>query len=356
MAGAKQHVLPRFLQKGFASRLVKRPNRQDFVYTWVYRKGVEPFESKTENVGFEKDFYNEGELNVDDEITDLERSFAVMLDELRAKDDGYKIRSPDIADFVGHLSIRTKHLRDTLIDTAEVFSTMMFEYLADYKKLRAVSLEYHKRHPEVIRKALDEHLNKMPLTRFERLRAREAALLKVRPENIVALMDKDQSEYEFIFGALGPVMLEKIPAIAREGHVKALAKSLIPEPRRDEFRSLHWFVCKSSNALILGDVGCLFEVAGPKQYMALSSKADELTAIYLPISSDTLIVGTRSVSKPQVDFNALNQTFAEYSREFFICRESSNEKRNFQLLLGKKAQLFSDAEMETLMNEGFNEA
>jgi len=58
-------------------------------------------------------------------------------------------------------------------------------------------------------------------------------VLQLRPERIVAAMDKDQSKYEFMFTALGPILLEKIPTIAREGHIKALAKSLIPEPRSE---------------------------------------------------------------------------------------------------------------------------
>jgi Protein of unknown function (DUF4238) len=55
MAGERQHFLPRFLLKGFASR----QSRQQF-YTWVFQKGKEAFETNILNVGLAKNFYTHG--------------------------------------------------------------------------------------------------------------------------------------------------------------------------------------------------------------------------------------------------------------------------------------------------------
>jgi uncharacterized protein DUF4238 len=100
MAGKRQHTLPRFLQKGFASNIIAKPNGRETVFTWVYRKGLKPFETKTENVGLEKHFYGkEGELSVDDEITDLEATFAAVIRDSGDKPDGYQVSDPNIADF-----------------------------------------------------------------------------------------------------------------------------------------------------------------------------------------------------------------------------------------------------------------
>jgi hypothetical protein len=49
---------------------------------------------------------------------------------------------------------------------------------------------------------------------------------------------------------------------------------------------------KSEQPLILGDVGCLFEVHNAKRFKSLSDKDDVTVAAYLPISSDTIVVGT----------------------------------------------------------------
>ena len=104
-----------------------------------------------------------------------------------------------------------------------------------------------------------------------------------------SVMDRDQSDYELAFNILGPMLLEKIPSITKDSHIKALAKKLIPEHCAEDYHSLHWYVCKSSQPLILGDVGCLFEITGAKQYITLAGKDDELKAVYLPISCDRLI-------------------------------------------------------------------
>lgn len=48
MAGIRQHILPRFLLKGFASRVQDKK-----IFTCVYRKGGPQFETTIENVGLE---------------------------------------------------------------------------------------------------------------------------------------------------------------------------------------------------------------------------------------------------------------------------------------------------------------
>ena len=347
MAGVRHHILPRFLLKGFASRVVGQE-----VFTWVYRKGGNVFETNTVNVSVEKHFYGrEGGLNVDDEITDIEKGFATLLNELRLKDNAYEIVNPAVADFVGHLSSRTKHLRDSLVETTGVLTTTLTNYLADQSRFRAWILEYYKRHPEVVRKALDDALGQMQLPRHQRLMLRQRMLMMIRPERIVAQMDKDIHGYALMFGALGPMLLEKIPEMAKEGHIKTLAKSLIPEPRVEDYRRLNWFVFKSVEPLILGDVGCLFEVTGKKKFISLSGKEDELKNIYLPISSDTLVVGTVSTTSPQVDFKTLNENVAKSSRDFFVCRESSPEMHKLLGVLGTEAEILSEDEIEQLVRE-----
>jgi hypothetical protein len=212
-------------------------------------------------------------------------------------------------------------------------------------------LEYHKRHPEVMRRLLDEQFKKMGLPRFQRLRALQYATSRLRLEILSSVMDREQSDYESAFNILGPMLLETIPSITKDSHIKALAKNLIPEPRAEDYRSLHWYVCKSSQPLILGDLGCLFEVTGAKQYITLTGNDDELKAVYLPISSERLIVGTASPIAPHIDFNRINQAFSEHSRDFFICCEHSQQSRDLQKLLGTKAEILSNDEIKEILIE-----
>jgi hypothetical protein len=46
--------------------------------------------------------------------------------------------------------------------------------------------------------------------------------------------------------------------------------------------------------------------------------------------------------------------FAEHSRDFFICRECSQQARELQNLLGTKAQILSDDEIKEILIEALN--
>ncbi len=351
MAGIRHHILPRFLLKGFASKVEGQE-----VFAWVYRREGKVFETNLVNVAVEKHFYGkDGELNVDDEITDIEGEFAILLDYLRRRASGHRISETKIADFIGHLSSRTKHLRDSFIESSGELISLLIGYLADETNFRTWILEYYKRHPEVMRKALDDALRQMQLTRSQRLQLKQRMLRMLSPELVVAQMDRDISQYAFMFSTLGPMLLERIPTAVREGHIKALAKSLIPEPRVEDYRKLNWFVVKTDRPMVLGDVGCLFEVAGKKKFISSSGKEDDLQNIYLPISKDTLVVGAASDLVPQIDLQGLNENFVKSSREFFVAHESSPEMQELFLVLGTEAEILSKDDIAELLREVIHE-
>lgn len=202
-----------------------------------------------------------------------------------------------------------------------------------------------------MKKALDDVLLEMQIPRHQRLQFKQRMQMLLRPEIIVAQMDKDIPQYALMFSVLGPMLLEKIPSMTKEAHIKTLAKSLIPEPRVEDYQQLNWFVCKSDEPLIVGDVGCLFEVAGKKKFISLSGKEDDLKSIYLPISSDTLVVGTASTTMPQIDSRAINENSAKISREFFVCLDSSPEFKKLLTVIGEEAEIFSNNEIEQLVRE-----
>jgi len=89
----------------------------------------------------------------------------------------------------------------------EILTDTLFAFLADYQNFRWWTLEYHKRHPEVMRNLLDEQLKKMGFPRFQRLRALEYATSQLRLEMLSTVLDRDQSQYETTFQILGPMLL-----------------------------------------------------------------------------------------------------------------------------------------------------
>lgn len=321
------------------------------MFVWVYRKGVSPYETKTTNVSVEKHFYGkEGELNVDDEITDIEPGFAIPLDELRSQGDGYEVSDEKVIEFITHLSTRTKHLRDSIIDATEFLVDKVFGYLSDYDNWRTWCLGYYKRHPEVIKDALDEALQKVQASAYKKAMARQR-LKKMPVERIVAQMDDEQSEYEFLFQGLRLHLLERLPTLAREGHIKSLAKALVSEPRAEHYRSLHWYLRKTREPLILGDVGCLFELAGDKRYRSLGGTKDEIINVFLPLASDCIIVGRPQSESPRVDVSEINEAIAKCSRDYFVCSASSTDMARLAGLIGEEAQMLTTEEMSEVITE-----
>ena len=69
MSGAKQHILPKFLLKGFANRI-----KGNSIYTLVHRKDGQIFESNIKNICAERYFYGkEPDSSADADITKNER-------------------------------------------------------------------------------------------------------------------------------------------------------------------------------------------------------------------------------------------------------------------------------------------
>jgi hypothetical protein len=351
MAGSRHHILPRFLLKGFASKVIPRANRQDDVFVWVYRKEGKAFESKTTNVGFETHFYGkEGELNVDDEITAIESEFAILLDQLRKQDDGYKVSDYKLLEFITHLTVRTKHLRDTIIDTSSFLFDNLFGYFSDYRNWKAYCLEYFKRHPEVIKDQLEKVLQNIQASAYKKAMMRQR-VKRMPIERIVELMDNDQPEYELLFQFLRVKFTEDLQDIVKQAHIKSLLKNLVSEPRVEHYRQLHWYLHRSSEPLILGDVGCLFELEGQNRFKSLGGTEDVIKNVYLPISSDCMVIGTSLSKAPQIDFTAINEAAAKCSRDYFVCSTSSPDMVRLASMLGKEAQMITQEEMEHAITE-----
>lgn len=137
MSGKRQHILPRFLQKGFASRI-----QDEKIFTYVYRKGGRHFETTVENVGLENYFYGKpGEISADEEITKIEGGYAQLTTVLRNEPDGTRVADLPVANFVAHLTIRTKQLREFFRESAEYLLDEITAYLSTPEHMSRLFVE-----------------------------------------------------------------------------------------------------------------------------------------------------------------------------------------------------------------------
>jgi len=349
MAGSRHHVIPRFLLRGFASRATSKANKKENIFVWVHPKGKEPYECNIVNVGVEREFYGQGAQSVDDEITDIEGPFANCLNHLRkSADDGSKVTDSTLLEFVAHLTARTKHLRESIIDSTGYLFDNVFGHLSEYNNWREFCLRYFTQHPEVIKEELEKFFLRVPMSAHKKAMARQR-IKKMPIERILQFMDKENSEYEMLFEVLRLKFTVDLSDVVKQAHIKSLLKNLVSQPRVEHYQKLHWYVRRSSEPLVLGDVCCLFKIES--KYKSLGGTEDAIERIYLPIASDCVVVGNLRDEVPDISVTELNGASVRVSRDYFISSVHSADMNRLSDLLGTESQMATEDELEQIVSE-----
>lgn len=154
MAGNRQHFIPRFLQRGFSNE------KNGKYFTNWYRKDCFKENMIVENIGLGNKFYSHyGDSIVDKKITENETySYSRILNSLVGGTYNLDNRK-DLAEFIYHMEIRTKNLRENMIDSWAYFGEQLKKILLDKQTL----IDYFQKNPKVIKESLQNELNKLPI-------------------------------------------------------------------------------------------------------------------------------------------------------------------------------------------------
>lgn len=349
MAGARHHEVPQFLMKGFASRTI--PKKKDHaVFVCVFRKNMEPFECSTTDIGVERWFYKHEHLNVDDEITEIEGPFANYVSELRLSPDGTRITDRTLLELVVHLTTRTKHLRDSIIDSGGAMVDKMLGFLS--KNWREYFLKYFNAHPEMIRNEFERLLLALPVSPEEKAFARQIFVM-LSPKDLLRFMEQNEN-YTSVFESERQKFATEVTGLVKEVHIKSLLKKLVSEPRVQQYQKFEWFVHRTASPLLLGDVCCFFKV--DSRYKSIGGVDENIEGIFLPISTDRFIVGYPAGKSLIVDARELNEASAKVSREYFVCSAASAEMTHLQTLLGTDSDLLTQHELDQVFSEAIEES
>jgi hypothetical protein len=342
MSGKRQHFLPKFLLKGFSSR-----NVGDQIYVWAARKNSAVFEPNIDNVGVAGDFYGEsGQGTIDEAITDTESKFASLIESLRVETKIVPIREPTIADFVTHLMIRTKHLRDAFLDSSQQLFDCLLNLMADPASLQQMMDKHIRENPDHIKSRIDNILKKVKLSKKRKLRL-SRSLSDFATQHVLSHIYNVAP----IFDEFRKVNRERLRVAIQDGHCRALMKAVVPEPRAVECRKLCWYlITPTDEDMVLGDLGPLTEEMPGNKFRVLPSDPDKISRIYLPIASRHVVVGTREESAPRFVANVLNGAIARHSQEFLIgCSRSLVE--DCSRVLGTRSAFITEHEMEAMMKD-----
>lgn len=337
----RQHILPRFLLKGFASRTSKNE-----VYTWVYKKEGQCYETNIINVAVQKYFYGEeGDGTVDEKITDFESEVAPLLDELRSVKNSKSIPGEKLVDFVAHLEVRTKHLRDSLCQPGQVMAEEFRENAADIENIKKVLSS----DPTIMDNAYENQLDRLNVPPELRGPLKDL-MIKMLP----LILKQRENELVNISKQFFSVVKEMTPDMVKQGQVKALSKEVVPTWKIQRYRTLHWYICCTNDKLILGDVGPCWEVDGDKRFISFTFKTDKIQNVFLPISSHHLVVGSSSSNPPNVNVSALNAEATALSREFFVSSERNSAADELVSIIGNKSEMISDEKIKKMVSNKFS--
>jgi hypothetical protein len=327
MSGVRHHVLPRFLLKGF---ICQKKGKQKF--TWVYSKGKKPYKSNIINVSVESNFYGkEGECNADEGITKLERGYAVLIDKLRQESEKtgvVEVNEALIPDFISHLVIRTKHLRSSLYESTDIFLSELEKELSNFNNIKKI----------VFKKLQIEK----PNTLVELLSSSKGS----------NFLDNHESELKKLFQLNIRSIKSQLLEIVKETHIKTLADNPNPQERISMYKQLKWIICNANSSLILGDTGCLFETDGSRRFKSFHDKNDNIKNIYLPISSNKMLIGSHSQIS-RIDFLEINEAIVKSSREFFVCSDFLMGANNILSLIGQESELIKHTEIQEIISRYF---
>jgi hypothetical protein len=338
MSGKKQHILPKFLLKGFANRI-----EGDSFYILVHRKDGKVFESNINNICAERYFYGKGsDLNADTDITEREGEYASLLNYLISIESETELHDSRVPEFITHMLVRTKHLRDSLRTSSEFLVDNLSEYLSNFENQKRLML----RNITSLQSQIESTLGTHNVTPFQR-----EFLRVLLPRFVPFIMSQHKREIQIMCDLFFSHIKNNLPKFLKDAHIKALLKGNAPDLRVQRYQSLKWYICKVDNPVILGDLGVLIETEGDNRFISLDFQNDKIICVYLPICRNRLLVGTSLPKPPVLNSKDLNEVISKKSREFFVSAISSSEHKCLLPHIGKESDMVSQEEMEKIFDE-----
>ncbi|PHV63763.1 DUF4238 domain-containing protein [Cyanobacterium aponinum] len=337
MTGIRHHILPRFLQKGFIDNSDKgfkqsgKNNKKSSEITYLYRINEnKALKASTRHISVEKYFYGK-ENSLDADITNLEKSLAILVNELRVIKVQQLIINPIILELITNISTRTKYFREFIDDLTGLLLDNFNSKLSHENNLTNFLLNN-----DSFNNTFEQNLNKYNLSKEQKKLAKALIPIFIQ-QNAKTLFN------DYIQGIKGLK-----PSLIKESHNEVLQKNLLPDTRIETYKSLNWFIDISTTPLVLGDIGCLFQDQ-EDNYIFLDCQ-NEIKNIFLPISSTQMLIGTSLNSCPKINYESFRIEYIKHCREFFISSKQLPELVSLIPYLGEKSSVINNEVIEEMIN------
>ncbi len=362
MSGKRQHIIPRFLLRGFAASDSNK--NKDKPKLWVYdRRNDLPYQSTEENVAVENKFYVHDNVEADTVITTHEGKWAKLVDDLR-NENVPALTSPDIPHLLWHLEIRSKNFRQGF---TSAFQKMVIEILDGTPNFESADRNRD------LREYLIEDIYNEVGTDIEQLVsilgipavARMAGLTNDHIDKISS--SKDLLFFLIMYCSLPALSQDKawqveikkledrcrseIPEVTRFGHIRALRKAHDKSSKIDisfyaqlKYKILHF----PNNSVILGDA-IVMRLTKDGKYDKKLSEINNMAAVALPLSSNQVLVGHIAETEQNINIQAFKEAVARSSENFFVGSFNSNDNRKLHKIIGTESDLISPDELNSIM-------
>ena len=357
MAGKKQHFVPQFLQKGFADKSTsgsgfgKKSKKKKKVSVWVFDSQQKSYCTSTENKGAERFFYGLEDSTVDTAITESETKYASLVHQLRQHTSSTSLASSRdaVAELVSHLFVRTKHVRDSGKEAFDIMLNML-EQIQDAANFKSFMRNSIKANSSMIADDFKKRFREATPEQQQIISTK----LKENP-NLISDLFEVMVEGEYINNPFNEEPFtsfrEESASFTKDAHIKALEGSIAPKVRTEQLSQLNWFIYFERDAdFILGDEVVFCRTASG-QYGPIVNASSETNCIFIPISSEHVLIGATVDDIPSINSSLLNEENAAISREFFIANQSTQREKFYASLIGKKSSITSSIEMDAIEDE-----
>jgi Protein of unknown function (DUF4238) len=349
MAGKNHHYIPQFLQRGFSCQAAqgfapksKKDNKDAQI--WLFKRESARI-AHIRKEGAEKYFYGPENSHVDKTITYAESSYGKLVNILRAYTKDTIVEEENIPELFAHMIVRSKNIRQTMVDLGGSALDIFSQSLPDM---------------EGMTDWLINHLQKNPDKIVNNLSDEQKEFLKKRIQNNPDFI-KDSVKEKGIMEELFPQFRQAISTsqidvneIAKTAHIDALSESVEPQDRVEKFQKLNWFLSvRKPGSYILGDALVICRKMDG-EYSSILSIDEEFQYVFLPVSSQHLLVGTIELPILDINLEDINRASARMSNEFFIASQNSKREVAYQKDLGSGYSASLDekiVEMTTIANQ-----
>lgn len=340
MSGKRQHFIPQFLQRGFSYDNGKKQR-----YAWQYMNDGRILSSNIKNIGTEGYFYSvNSDHIVDDEITNSENVFSEVAQSLREGffDDYILSKIPEL---ISHLEMRTRHVRKSFYNSS-AYLLKLFEkkflsndILTNYFHNKVIS------DPSFFEGMLTTAFDNLKIPDFMRKELRKSVELNFM-ESLPALVD---SLIVVLKPQLSSAIANDLVSAVKNGHVKAFVQDVYSPIKVIEYSKLDYSIVTLDYPLPLGDSLVIFEVNNIKNACKpFFETDDDLTGVYLPLSSQVLLCGCPKGCSPTL--KDIDLRIAECSLEFFVAQTKSERFEYIHSKMGITSSLISPDEIDVIFN------